>query len=210
MNVLIIYGTTEGQTRKIAGFAADRIRAHGNDARLIDSTDMPDDLDIAAFDAVIAAGSVHQGHHQASLLQFVGDHLKALQAKPTAFLSVSLSMASEDAEDRLDAAECAEHFLDAAGWKPTVTHLVAGALRYTQYDFFKGWILKMIAGAKGASTDTSKDHEFTDWRDLEAFVGSFLDQVAEHAGQADRISTKHRFGHEETELFAQNQHASKT
>jgi len=188
MNVLIIYGTTEGQTRKIASFVADRIRDQGNAVSLVDSTDMPDNLDIGVFDSIIAAGSVHNGHHQASLFQFVHDRAEGLQAMPTAFVSVSLSMASDEAQDRLDAAKCADLFLEVAGWKPTVIHLVAGALRYTQYDFFKGWMLKMIAGAKGASTDTSKDHEFTDWPDLEALVDAFLAQAAEHSDDREDAS----------------------
>jgi len=194
MNVLIIYGTIEGQTRKITTFMADRVRDQGNEVSLVDSADMPVNLDIGVFDAIIAAGSVHNGHHQGALLQFVRNHAERLQTMPTAFVSVSLSMASDEAQDRLDAAECADRFLDVAGWKPTVIHLVAGALRYTQYDFFKGWMLKMIAGAKGASTGTSKDHEFTDWHDLETFVDAFLAQVAEYPGDRDDASKKQRFG----------------
>ena len=208
MNVLIIYGTVEGQTRKIATFMADRIRDQGNQVSLVDSADMPENLDIGAFDAIIAAGSVHNGRHQSALLQFARDHAEALQAKSTAFVSVSLSMASDEVQDRLDAAECADRFLDVAGWKPTVTHLVAGALRYTQYDFFKGWILRMIASAKGASTDTSKDHEFTDWRDLEAFVDAFMGQLSEHSGKADDTSQKRRFGDDDSRLTPRNRNAS--
>lgn len=209
MNVLIIYGTTEGQTRKIAGFMADRVRERGNDVTLIDSTDLPKRFDIGSFDVIMAAGSVHQGHHQASLFQFVRDHLKDLQDKPTAFVSVSLSMASEDDADRRDAAECADRFLDVAGWTPTVTHLVAGALRYTRYDFFKGWILKTIASAKGASTDTSKDHEFTDWQDLDAFVDAFLGQLSDRWDPVDDMPEKDRTGGGEKPV-AQNQSASRS
>ena len=193
MNILVVYGTTEGQTRKIASFMADHIRELGHEVTLIDSTDDPKDLRVDAFDAVIAAGSVHNGHHQASLFQFVHDRRSALQAKPSAFVSVSLSMASDDKEDRLAATECATRFLDVAGWTPTITHLVAGAIRYTQYDFFKSWILKMIASTKGASTDTSKDHEFTDWMDLKAFVDGFVTQAAEHSNQIEGPLEKHKF-----------------
>lgn len=177
MSMLVVYGTTEGQTRKIATFIAERARNRDEDVKLLDSTNLPRDLNVGGFDAVIAAGSVHNGRHQAALLEFVRDHREILGSKPSAFVSVSLSMASGDKEGRLDAAECADRFLKAVEWQPTVTHLVAGALRYTQYDFFKGWILKMIAGAKGASTDTTKDHEFTDWDDLEAFVEAFIDRI---------------------------------
>lgn len=194
MKILIIYGTTEGQTRKIAEFMADHVRAHGSEVSLFDSTSMPDALDIGAFDAIIVAGSVHNGHHQASVFQFVRDHLEILQAKPAAFLSVSLSMVSKETDDRFGAAECADRFLDVTGWQPTVTHLVAGALRYTQYDFFKCWMLKMIAGYKGASTDTSQDHEFTDWDDLDAFVGAFHEQLLDHAAKVDEGSTSLRIG----------------
>ena len=208
MRILIVYGTTEGQTRKIARFVNDRLRDRGERVTLIDSTDLPKDLDVDGFDAVIAAGSVHNGRHQASLVHFVHDCRSDLQAKPTAFISVSLSMAGDAKEDRLDAAACADRFLLAAEWQPTVTHLVAGALRYTQYDFFKSWILKMIASAKGASTDTSKDHEFTDWRDLEIFVDAFLARVYEHEGQSDTPSEKHSFVAEESELLARDKKAS--
>ena len=204
MNILVIYGTTEGQTRKIASFMTDCLRDRGQSVTLIDSTDLPKGLDVGGFSAVIAAGSVHNGRHQAPLFQFVRDHRSMLQAKPSAFVSVSLSMVSDDKEDRLDAAACADRFLLAAEWKPTVTHLVAGALRYTQYDFFKSWILKMIANAKGAYTDTSQDHEFTDWKDLEAFVDAFLAQVAEHTDHADQPAEKHAFTAEESELFTRN------
>lgn len=41
MNVLIIYGTIEGQTRKIATFLADHVRQRGENVTLIDSTDLP-------------------------------------------------------------------------------------------------------------------------------------------------------------------------
>jgi menaquinone-dependent protoporphyrinogen oxidase len=190
MNILVVYGTTEGQTRKIAGFITDHLRKKGSTVALVDSTEVPKGFSLDGFDAVIAAGSVHNGRHQASLFEFARKHRAALQAKPAALVSVSLSMASDDKEDRLDAVACAERFVEAAEWKPTVVHLVAGALRYTQYDFFKGWMLKMIAGAKGASTDTSKDHEFTDWKDLEAFADAFIAQVGEGANEGEDAAAK--------------------
>ncbi|MGI9492007.1 MAG: flavodoxin domain-containing protein [Geminicoccaceae bacterium] len=208
MNVLIVYGTTEGQTRKIATFIADRIRGRGENVTLIDNTDLAKNITIDDVDAVIAAGSVHNGRHQAALFQFVRDRREVLQAKPSAFISVSLSMASDDKQDRLDAAACADRFFEAAEWKPTVTHLVAGAIRYSQYDFFKSWILRMIASTKGASTDTSQDHEFTDWKDLEAFADAFLAQVAEHMGLTAKTPEKHTFTAEESELFARDRDAA--
>lgn len=171
--VLIVYGTTEGQTRKIAEFMAERVRRHGHEVEIHDATAVPARLDVGASAAVIVAGSLHMGRHQGALEHFVRHHHATLDRLPGAFVSVSLAAAG-DAEDRRDAQGCADQFLGATGWRPTRTHLVAGAFRYTQYDFFKRWIMRRIAREKGMSTDTSHDLELTDWDDLARFVDDFV------------------------------------
>ena len=60
MNVLIVYGTTEGQTQKIAEWTATRIRERGHQAELLDSAALESDLDLETYDAFIIAESVHQ------------------------------------------------------------------------------------------------------------------------------------------------------
>ena len=57
-------------------------------------------------------------------------------------------------------------------------HDVAGAFRYTSYDFLKRWAMKYIAYRKGGPTDTSHDYELTDWDDLTRFVDSFVEELA--------------------------------
>lgn len=176
MKVLVVYGTTEGQTRKISERIAARVGEIGHDAQLIDSTSLPEDLDVDAYDAVILAASVHQHRHQASVVHFVKEHLEHLQKKPTAFLSVGLVLVIE--EDQQEAQEYVDQFLAETGWQPTQTELVAGALVYTQYDFFKRQIMKFIVRKGGGPTDASHDYEFTDWNALSKFIDSFI-KVAE-------------------------------
>ena len=60
LNVLIVYGTTEGQTRKIAEWTAKRIRERGHQAKLLDSAALESDLDLDSYDAIMIAASVHQ------------------------------------------------------------------------------------------------------------------------------------------------------
>jgi len=175
MKVLIVYGTTEGQTRKISQRIADHIDQKGHDAQLIDSTSLPKDLSIDAYDAVIVAASVHQHRHQAALVHFVKDNLEHLQKKPTAFVSVGLALVLE--EDQQEAQEYVDQFLTETGWQPTHTELVAGALVYTQYDFFKRQIMKFIVRKGGGPTDASQDYEFTDWEALSRFVDLFIENV---------------------------------
>jgi menaquinone-dependent protoporphyrinogen oxidase len=61
-------------------------------------------------------------------------------------------------------------FLDQTQWRPALTALVAGALPYTRYGFWKRFLMKRIARSHGDPIDTSRDHELTDWRALEAFA----------------------------------------
>ncbi len=164
MRVLVVYGTMEGQTRKIGERIVERIREHGSDAQLFDSTSLPNDLDVGAYDAVVVAASVHQHRHQASVVHFVRANLEQLRAKPTTFVSVSLATVLE--EDQPEAQEYVDQFLAETGWHPTETVLAAGALLYTEYDFFKRQIMKLIVWKGGGPTDASRDYEFTDWEAL--------------------------------------------
>lgn len=173
-NVLIVYGTTEGQTRKIAGWMAERTREHGHAATLMDAADFPGRIVHGGYDAVIVAASVHGQRHQAPVERFVRENLDALRRVPTAFFSVSLSAAGREPRQRESARRCAQAFLDETGWRPYPVGLVAGALAYTRYDLPTRWVMKLIAWREGGDTDTTRDWEYTDWeqlrRELEAFL----------------------------------------
>lgn len=175
MKILIVYGTTEGQTRKISQWIAERVKEMGHDVELHDSTSLPAVLNIDTYDAVIVGASVHQHRYQSSLIHFVKEHLQLLQAKPSAFLSVSLASVLE--EDRDEAQGYVDQFLMETGWRPTRTELVAGALIYTKYDFFKRQIMKLIVWKGGGPTDASQDYEFTDWDALLRFIDSFVEMA---------------------------------
>jgi menaquinone-dependent protoporphyrinogen oxidase len=54
---------------------------------------------------------------------------------------------------------------------------VPGALLYAQYNFLIRFIMKRISEASGGSTDTSRDHIYTDWRGLDGFVTGFIVQL---------------------------------
>jgi menaquinone-dependent protoporphyrinogen oxidase len=172
--ILVAYATTEGHTRKVAEFIAERLRVRGHRVDLVDlATAQAQDVS-AAYQAAFIGGSVHQHKHQSALMHFVKSHRDWLAALPVALFSVSLSATLDDMDSRIEAQRLIDEFLDESGLKPLLTRRVAGALKYTQYDYFKRLIMRMIAKQRGASTDTSHDHEYTDWDDVEAFVDEFL------------------------------------
>ena len=70
MNVLIIYGTTEGQTRKIAEWTATHVRERGHQVELRDSAGLASGSGLETFQAFIFAASVHQECHQDTITNF--------------------------------------------------------------------------------------------------------------------------------------------
>jgi menaquinone-dependent protoporphyrinogen oxidase len=185
MRVLVLYGTTEGQTRKISEFVSDRLKAIGHEASLVDAGDATaSDIKLRDFEGVFIAASVHAGRYQSAVQEFVRSRHQTLNGMRTAFLSVSLSAASKDPDDIKGIAECVRQFTIDTLWKPGEIHHVAGAFRFTQYDFFKRWGMKLIAYQKGVSTDTSHDQEMTDWIALARTVDEFVAKVAKVKEQA--------------------------
>ena len=173
MTVLITYATTEGQTRKIARFCADRLIAQGHSVELLPLVDLGDDdegIDMSRFDAAILAGSVHGGRLQPQLARFAARHAAALNARPSLFLVVSLSAAGNDPDERADLARIAAEFAENAAWTPGNVVHVAGAFRFTQYDFFKALAMRWIAHSKGEAVTPHTDKEYTDWTALAALL----------------------------------------
>lgn len=176
MKVLIIYATTEGQTRKVAETAARLLSERGHSVALIDAADENPNLDMSAFEAFILAGSVHQEQHQAAIKNFAAAHRDILGAKPSALISVSFSAALDDT--RPEAEGYVERFVSVTGWQPPLTLLLGGAVRFAEYDYFQEQVVKFIVMRRGLITETDADREFTDWAALERFIGEFIEAAA--------------------------------
>ena len=184
--ILILYATREGQTRRIAEHLAAAARARGVAAEVADAKHLPANFSLDSYSAAVLAASVHMQKHEPEMTAFVKRHLAALEHMPAVFLSVSLSEAgAEDptataerrAQSAADAERMMQHFLTETGWYPSHQHAVAGALMYTKYNFLVRFVMKRIARQAGASTDTSGDHEYTDWEALDRI----LDELAPRA-----------------------------
>jgi menaquinone-dependent protoporphyrinogen oxidase len=54
----------------------------------------------------------------------------------------------------------------------------AGALQYREYDFATRLVIPLVMRKGGHPTDTSRDHDFTDWDAVEAFAREFAARLA--------------------------------
>ena len=171
MKVLIAYATTEGQTRKIAEKVANQIHELGHVAQLVDIERGHRGISVDDYHVIIAAASVHQQEYQDAIEIFLKTCRSSLNAKPTMFLSVSLSAAFE--QGLSEAKESITRFIDQTGWKPSLSLPVAGALRNEAYDYFQQQILQYEVLKNRIVDHPDEDHEFTDWKALAAGISSF-------------------------------------
>lgn len=180
MKVAIIYASTEGQTRKICRYAADRLAEHGHVVELMTAEDA-EELDLGRFQAAILAASVHAGNYQPPLRDFARAQSGALAGMWTLFLSISLSAAGDDPEDWRGLDAIVADFVAETGWSPGRIAHVAGAFRFTQYDFFRSWAMRWIARQKGQEVDPRADKEYTDWAALDALLDEFAGRGGDSA-----------------------------
>lgn len=181
--ILIVYGTSYGQTAKVARFIADLLTSSGdevmlaNAAELTRNVELPRNLSPRDFHGVVVGSSVIVGRHQRSVAAFVRAHRDALDATPSAFFSVSGSAASHDEEGRADARRMVDEFVRETGWRPGLTETVAGAMAFTKYNPLIRFVLRRISAKAGGPTDTSRDHELTDWDQVRRFAATFAAAV---------------------------------
>ncbi len=171
--VVVVYGTTEGHTRRVAKRAAARLRAAGLETEVHDATALEGPVVSAGLAGVLIAASVHHRRHQAAVTHFIHTNLERLRQLPTAFISVSLTAALPDATYQDEARSYVNELLDATGWRPDATLRLAGALKYAEYDFFKRLLLGLLERRLGAGVVGGEDAEFTDWEALDRFVDAF-------------------------------------
>jgi len=184
--ILVVYGTTEGHTAKVAGAVSEVLHSAG---ALVDVHSADDPAPAPdGYDAVIVAASVHAGRYQRSVEQWVKTHAAALARKPSAFISVCLGVLQREPKVERDLQAILNRFVGDTGWRPSVTKFVAGALPYTRYGWLRRLVMQRIVAKAGGDTDTRRDYEYTDWSDLRHFTVDFALGLSAFSPLQERIA----------------------
>jgi menaquinone-dependent protoporphyrinogen oxidase len=188
MKTALFFASREGQTRRIAQRIAADLQAAGAAVDLFDLGASPAVV-LSDYASACVASSVHLGRHERAAVAFVKRERAALERMSAVFVSVSLSeagaqdMKRSESERRQSAAEVQQvidGFVKETGWRPARVFPVAGALAYTRYNVLVRFVMKLIARRTGGPTDTTRDHELTDW--------AAVDRIAETIRYADAAS----------------------
>lgn len=171
--VLLVYGTSEGQTKKVAEEIGRTLVKEGLSYDIAPGEAAPKGEQLKAYSAVIAGSSVHAGHFNKEVMAWAIENAQTLKTMPSAFFSVCLGILEDSPKARADERQILTDLFEITDWHPKYSAIFAGALKYSQYNWLKKWIMKRIVAKAGGDTDTSRDYEYTDWNEVKAFAERF-------------------------------------
>jgi menaquinone-dependent protoporphyrinogen oxidase len=174
-SVLVLYSSEEGQTRKIATRVAELLAKRHIDVHLRDASKASAGARLATFDGVLIGASVHYAKHAKPVVDFVEEHRAILRTRLTAFYSVSLS-AGGPTLDRDEARRYLNEFFDETDWRPDQSAIFAGAIRHSRYSLVRTVMVRLSLMKSGVPD--AGDHEYTDWKAVEAFAEDFVKRLA--------------------------------
>ena len=173
--VLILYASETGQTAKIAERMTQQARDKGHTVDCLAVDHLPRGFDIDAYDGILVGAPIRMMKFPKPVVRFVKRFRDKLTAHNAGFFAVCMAAVDPTPETQQNITNWINTFLQLTGWQPAKQGVFAGALMYTQYDFITRMIMKKISADEGRSTDTSRDHEYTDWDQVEKFTDEYLD-----------------------------------
>jgi menaquinone-dependent protoporphyrinogen oxidase len=164
--VLFVYSSVYGQSRKVCERLQVHLAAQGHTCEIvpIDTTG----LDPATFDAIVVGASIRHGTHNPAVMEFIQKHKAALDARPSAFFSVSL-VARKPGKNTAETTPYAKAFLARSPWKPKLAAVFGGVLDYQRYGLFDRYAIKLIMTITKGPTDLNTAVEFTDWNAVDRY-----------------------------------------
>ena len=166
-NILIVYSSVDGHTKKISQKLKEVIDEQGHKATVIFIEDI-DAADISIFEKVIIGASVRYGKHSSLIFDFIEKNRNFLDERPNAFFSVNVVARKPEKKDP-ESNPYLQKFLKRLSWQPKHLEVIAGKIDYPSYRFIDRVMIQMIMWMTKGPTDSSTVIEYTDWSQVESF-----------------------------------------
>eukprot|EP00033_Pygsuia_biforma_P002165 GCRY01002400.1.p1 GENE.GCRY01002400.1~~GCRY01002400.1.p1 ORF type:complete len:269 (-),score=67.29 GCRY01002400.1:820-1626(-) len=203
----IVFSSSYGHTKVLASFVGQHLEEkHQMKVQIFDIKDKETrSLDLDPFDSLILMAPLITERYAANLKRLMKKNADFCASKPAAFLANNLSWARgkpyEDVyaemtpkqrefnENHLPSTlKYAEEFMAACNMAQGHLLRVLGDLPYLTYNIAVRQVMKMISKKNGFSTDTSRNHDYTDYemlrRDLDGLFGGGTPE-----GPADEVKS---------------------
>jgi menaquinone-dependent protoporphyrinogen oxidase len=166
--ILLLYNGVYGQALKISEFVKAELEAQGHAAVVRPLTDGAPDASF--YDAIVIGASIRHGKHNPKVSEFIHAERTLLEAKPSAFFSVSL-VARKPHKNTPETNPYVRAFLAKSPWKPRLVGVFGGVLDYQRYGLFDRYVIRLIMTINKGPTDLHTAHEFTSWEKVDEFAG---------------------------------------
>jgi len=164
---LIIYSSTDGQTKKIC-LRIQSLLDQSIPSKLVPLNDASKE-DLDKFERIIIGASIRYGKHKKELFEFINLNLDQITKKENAFFSVNV-VARKPEKNTPQTNPYMQKFLLNTLWKPDYLGVFAGKIDYPKYNFFDKQMIRLIMWITKGPTDISGIYEFTNWDDVDSFV----------------------------------------
>lgn len=165
--ILIIYATTDGQTRKICHRLQQLIEQEGHHVTAVSIQEEPQ-IDVSSFDKIVIGASIRYGKHSPLITTFIEKNRLLLESKPNAFFSVNV-IARKAGKNKPEQNPYLQKFLKRIAWKPRELAVFAGKIDYPSYRFIDRFMIRLIMWMTKGPTDPKAIVEFTDWEQVDSF-----------------------------------------
>ncbi|MCW3171576.1 menaquinone-dependent protoporphyrinogen IX dehydrogenase [Shewanella subflava] len=164
--ILLVYSSVHGQTRKICEYIQQKLHQTGHQVTLAALDDVND---LSGFDKIFIGASIRHGKHRPALYEFIQRHQVQLETKPSGFFSVSL-VARKPHKNTPETNAYMQAFLQQTVWKPKLLETFAGNLDYQGYGPMDRNIIRFIMWITKGPTDPNTKVEYTDWQKVDDFA----------------------------------------
>ena len=166
MKSLLIYSSTDGQTKKIC----EVIKNNSTNKQFIEIFSLEDafKLDINNYEQIILGASIRYGSYKSNLFKFIKNNIEILDTKRNAFFSVNV-VARKNEKSTPSTNPYIKKFLKKTYWRPKKIEVFAGKVDYPNYNFFNKLVIRFIMYITKGPTDISQSYEFTDWEKVKKF-----------------------------------------
>tara|TARA_Y100000591_G_C21454835_1_gene507905 strand:+ start:80 stop:607 length:528 start_codon:yes stop_codon:yes gene_type:complete len=170
MNILLIYSSTDGHTKKICEVIKNS--SINKKAFKIIPIDKSFQINLRGYDKIIIGASIRYGRHNSKIQKFLKKNKDIIDSKKNAFFSVNV-VARKPEKNTPDSNPYVKKFLKKTNWQPSIVGVFAGKIDYPKLSFINRHIIRFIMFMTNGPTDTNKVYEFTDWELVKKFVKKF-------------------------------------
>lgn len=174
MKFAIVYYSKHGQTRKISNFLKKCLTSNARSKDVVYEIDVCDEYDCTdlknGVDHLILGCPVYVGHFPRKFITWVKNNKENFDQKPISVFMVSLNAADPRQQAKVMNGILLKKLIEMIQVQPIFFGSFPGSLEYTKYGFFLKLLMRKISKSAGGPTDTSKNHELTDWPSVEQFA----------------------------------------